>query len=251
MVKLLFCLFLILMLIIGKKRGLRTFIGLIFNFLVLMTTFYLVALGFNPVIVALFGCLIISRIILFYINGRSIKTEIAFISVCIVLIILSIIILTLSNKALLGGFGYEEFEEINMFSYDINLNMNNVLSAVMLIGLIGATVDTAVAVTSSLYEVYDNNPNLPVKSLFISGMNVGKDILATTANTLLFAYLGEFAALIIWFISMNNSIGYIINSKVFAAEFIKIMISGLGCIIIIPISAFLMSKKLDYNRRQK
>ena len=57
----------LLMIYIDKKRGLKLFVSLIINFLVLLLIFYLTALGLNPVICSLIGCLLVSIIILFFV----------------------------------------------------------------------------------------------------------------------------------------------------------------------------------------
>ncbi len=242
---------LILMLFVGGKRGLKSFFSLCLNFMFLIITFYLTAIGFNPIVISLIGCGFISYIVLFFVNGENIKTKASMISVVIVLFILTVLIFSVSTLSKIGGFGYELYEEINMFSYDIQFDMNDVAIALILIGLIGATIDSSIAISSALYEVHENNKHLSKKELFKSGINIGKDILCTTTNTLLFAFLGEFMTLIIWFKTCNYSFGDIINAKVFCAEFLKIMFSGLGCIIIIPITSLITSHFILKEKTKK
>ncbi len=238
----------ILLVWIGGKRGLKLFISLVINFIILMLTFYFIALGFNPIVISLIGCLIITYIILYFVNGENIKTKASLISVIMVLLILAVSIFIVTTLTKISGFGYESYEEINMFSYDVDLNFTDVSIALILIGLIGATVDTSVAISSALYEVYQNNKNLSKKELFLSGITIGKDILGTTTNTLLFAFLGEFLTLLIWFKDVNYSLLDIINNKTFCAEFIKILFSGMGCILVIPITAIIVSNKITKKK---
>jgi uncharacterized membrane protein len=233
---------------IGGKRGIKLFISLVINFIILMIAFYFIALGFNPIVISLIGCLIITYIILYFVNGESIKTKASLISVIIVLLILVVSIFIVTTTTKISGFGYESYEEINMFSYDVDLDFTNVSIALILIGLIGATVDTSVAISSALYEVYQNNKNLSKKELFLSGITIGKDILGTTTNTLLFAFLGEFLTLLIWFKDVDYSLLDIINNKTFCAEFIKILFSGMGCILVIPITSLIVSNKITNKK---
>jgi len=239
---------LILMVLIGKKRGFKSFISLIINFFLLIITFYFIALGINPIIVSLIGCICVSYIILFFVNGKNEKTEIAMKSVVIVLFILIVFIFLMTNLSRIAGFGSESYEEINMFSYDVNLDFTNVTIALILIGLIGATIDTAIAISSAIYEVYQNNKKITTKELYLSGINIGKDIIASTTNTLLFAFLGEFMTLLIWFKMCNYSGGSILNNKSFVSEFIKIMFSATGCVLIIPLTSLIASYKLKNEK---
>lgn len=239
----------LLMIYIDKKRGIKLFLSLIFNFLILMIIFYLIALGLNPIICSLIGCFVVSYIILYYVNEKNIKTVSSLKSIVIVLLILSILIFITTYITRIAGFGYESFEEINMFSYDIRIDYTNIAISMILISLIGATVDSSIAISSALYEVHKNNKKLSKKELFLSGMNIGKDILCTTTNTLMFAFLGDFMTLLIWFYSSNYSLLDIINAKTFVAEIIRILFSAIGCILVIPITAYITTNTLVNNRR--
>jgi uncharacterized membrane protein len=235
----------LLMIYIDKKRGIKLFLSIIFNFLILMIIFYLIALGINPIICSLIGCLIISYIILYFVNEKNNKTISSMKSIIIVLLILAILIYGITYISRIAGFGYESYEEINMFSYDVHIDFSEIAVSMILISLIGATVDTAIAISSALFEVYDNNKNLSKKELFLSGMNIGRDVLCTTSNTLLFAFLGDFMTLIIWFSKGNYSFLDIVNAKTFVAEIIRILFSAIGCIIVIPVSAYITSRNVD------
>lgn len=248
--KILLIILFLLMMYIDKKRGIKLFISLFINLLLLIILFYFVALGFNPIICSLIMCLIISYVILYFVNGENIKTTSSLKSLVIVLIIISLLIYIVTIYSRIAGFGLESYEEINMFSYDVKIDFTEISIALILISLIGATIDSSMAISSALYEVYENNKFLTKKELFNSGMNIGKDILCTTSNTLLFAFLGDFMTLVIWYYKSNYSFLEIINNKTFTAEFIKILFSGMGCILVIPITAYITSNSI-INEKKK
>lgn len=234
----------LLMIYIDRKRGIKLFLSLIFNFFILMVLFYLIAIGLNPIICSLLGCFFISYIILYFVNEKNIKTESSLKSIIIVLLVLSFLIFIVTYLSRIAGFGYESYEEIAMFSYDIKIDYTNIAISMILISLIGATVDSSIAISSALYEVYENNKKLSKKELFLSGMNIGKDILCTTTNTLMFAFLGDFMTLLIWFYQGNYSFLDIVNAKTFVAEIIRILFSASGCVIVIPVTAYITTNAL-------
>ena len=240
----------LLMLYIDKKRGIKLFLSLLFNFLILMILFYFISIGLNPIVCSLVGCLAMSYIILFFVNGENLKTKTSFKSIIIVLILLALLIYIMTKVSRIAGFGYESLEEINMYSYDVKIDFTNIAISLVLISLIGATVDASIAISSALFEVYENNKNLSKKELFISGMNIGKDILCTSVNTLLFAFLADFMTLIIWYYKGHYSFLDIINSKTFVSEFIRIMFSIIGCLFVIPITSFMTTKEIT-NLKEK
>ena len=235
----------LLMIYIDKKRGIKLFLSLVYNFFILMIIFYLIAIGINSIICSLIGCFIISYIILYYVNEKNIKTTSSLKSIVIVLLLVSFLIFIITYFSRIAGFGYEAYEEINMFSYDVKIDYTNIAISMILISLIGAMVDSSIAISSALYEVYVNNKRLSKKELFFSGMNIGKDILCTTTNTLMFAFLGEFMTLLIWFYKGNYSFLDIVNAKTFAAEFIKILFSAIGCVMVIPVTAYVTTNSLN------
>ena len=238
-----------LMIYVDKKRGLKLFVSLVLNFIILMVIFYLIALGLNPAVCSLIGCFVVSCVMLFFVNGESIKTVSSIKSIAIVLVILSVLIFSMTYVSRIAGFGYESYEEINMFSYDVKLDFTDIAISMILISLIGATVDSSIAISSALYEVHENNKGLSRKELFVSAMNIGKDILCTTTNTLMFAFLGDFMTLMIWFYTCNYSFFEIVNAKTFAAEIIRILFSAIGCIIVIPVTAYITAGALKKEKK--
>ena len=241
----------LLMLYIDVKRGIKLFLSLIFNFLILLMIFYLIAIGLNPIICSLIGCFIISIIILYFVNGINIKTVSSFKSIVIVLLILVSLIFIMTYISRIAGFGYESFEEINMFSYDVKIDFTNVAISLILISLIGATVDSSIAISSALYEVYVNNKGMSKKELFKSGMNIGMDILCTTTNTLVFVFLGDFMTLVIWYYKCRYTFLDIMSAKAFGAEVIKILFSAIGCIMVIPITSLITSNALTKEENKQ
>ena len=94
--------------------------------------------------------------------------------------------------------------------------------------------------------MYDKNSHLTMQELLKSGHTIGKDVIATVTNTLLFAFLGGFLTLMIWFSYFDYTILQVINNKVFVLQFLSIMFNALGSLLIIPITnlitCFLLTK---------
>jgi len=239
---------LILMVIVGGKRGLKSFATLIYNFFILFFMLFLISLKIDPIIVTFSGCILISYITLFYINGINKKTVSSLISVTLVLLITMLITYKIGNDAKIQGFGNEQSETIAYLSLYVQLNFAKLVICQVLIGLLGAIIDVSISISSSMNEIHKNDLLISQRSLFISGMNIGKDILGTMTNTLLFAYIGGFMTLIIYFNKLQYSIADILNTKVFCAEVFQILCGGIGIILIIPITAFITSKILFLKR---
>src|SRR5699024_6490246 len=88
------------------------------------------------------------------------------------------------------------------------------------------------------------------KDLFSSGVTIGKDILGSNANTLFFAFIGGYLALLLWFKDLSYSFGQIVNSKIFASELMMIFFAGIGIALVVPIAAFINAYYLTKTKKQ-
>ncbi|WP_077619603.1 YibE/F family protein [Bacillus sinesaloumensis] len=230
----------ILMAIIGGKKGIRSFLALFFNFgVLLVTVIFMNDPKLNPIYLTLIACVAISAINLFYINEMNSKTKTAFLATILTTIILLLFILVLTNKSMIQGFGEEEIEELGAYSLFIGVDFVKIGASVIIMSTIGAITDAAIAISSPMREIHYHNPHLSRKELFASGLSIGRDILGTSTNTLFFAFFGGYLALLIWFKDLSYPMGEIVNSKIFVAEMITILIAGISVTLVIPITAWI------------
>ncbi|MCG1021155.1 YibE/F family protein [Sutcliffiella horikoshii] len=241
----------LLMVLVGGKKGVRSFIALFVNFGVLfMTILFMTDPNANPIVLTLIACIIISCVSLFYINEWNVKTTIAFISTIISIIIMLLFIFFITKYSMIQGFSEEEIEEMGMYSMYLGVDFVKIGASVIIMSTIGAMVDIAISITSPMREIHHHNPNISRKELFLSGMSIGRDILGTSANTIFFAFFGGYLALLIWFKELSYSAGQIINSKVFSAEMITILCAGTGIAIVIPIASWITAYVLVKTNKE-
>jgi uncharacterized membrane protein len=232
------------MIVIGGERGFKSFLTLFFNFIVLFFMIILIGAKLDPIKVTIIGCIIITYITLFFINGFNIKTVSSLISVTFVVLLATLITYKTGSNARIHGFGIEQAETVAYVSPYVQLDFSKIVICQILTGLLGAIIDVSISISSSMYEVYRGNSSISKNSIFSSGMNIGKDILGTMTNTLLFAFIGGFTTLIIYFDQLKYSISDILNAKVFCSQVFQILCSGIGIVLIIPVTAFVTSKIL-------
>jgi len=243
MIKLLVAIFILLLYSIGRARGTITLKALCFNITVLCISIILMSWGWDPLLVTFPCCLIICYITLFYQNGKNAKTLASFSAVIVVLILLFTLSYSIGYMSHLSGVNeiMRNEDEIAMLSPDVNINMSKIAIAVILTGLIGAAMDASIAVSSAVYEVYKNNRDLSIIELFKSGIHIGSDILGATVNTLYFACLGGSLTLFILFRNYHYTLLEVINSKAFCQEFVDIIFSCLACVLVVPLTAIIIS----------
>ncbi len=133
-----------------------------------------------------------------------------------------------------------ETEEAVMLkvTYLHSLNFQEVLFAGIILGALGAVMDVAISIASSLQEIKLSNPRVSGWNLFTSGMNIGKDIMGTMSNTLILAYLGSFLPLIL-LIAVQKDLPLIqmMNLGLIITEVVRALTGSIGLICTIPITA--------------
>ncbi|MBQ7161014.1 MAG: YibE/F family protein [Clostridia bacterium] len=226
-----------LLIAVCGKRGAKTIATLTVNLLIFFGMAAAILNGMNSILAALIACLLICVTSLFFNCGVNAKSISCFASVFCVVVLLGAVISVFGRGARIEGFSFQKLSQIAGYSWIIDVDMGDLTVAVILVGLIGAVVDTSIAVASAQFEVAYNNPDIGFAELYRSGIKVGRDVLGTTCNTLYFAYLGGYMALIIWFILYKFSLGTVINSAAFVETVIRSMTSAFGCVLIMPVTS--------------
>lgn len=235
-----------LMITVGGNRGVDSFFALVGTMFALLVEVYLIAWGLPAIPVTLIISVCIVLIVLYVQNGVNVKMHAAAGSVCLTILFVVVTAGPILWSAGISGYNeIEQYEEISMYlSADLGISMPAIMLSAVVLGLLGAVMDTAVAITTAVNEVYNNKPNLTEKQLFHSGLLIGKDILGTTVNTLFFAGLGECIMLAVLFMKNEDTFVSILNSKALFQEVSGLLVGGIGCLIVIPLSSFIMARFL-------
>ena len=238
--------FFILLVLIGGKKGAASLISIAATvalmFFVLMP---LILHGFCPIASAVFTAILSSAITIYLVGGFNSKSSAAILGTVLSLIIAAGLSMGVIYYARLTGFAGEE----NMFLYSAhpNLNFTGILSASMIIAALGALMDTAVSIASTINEIYETDKTLSVKKLFVSGMNVGRDIIGTMSNTLILVYLGSSLSLVL--LSSNIDLQKFFNLNQVATEISSALIGSIAILACVPltaiITAFMIKKQKD------
>lgn len=243
---------LFLMILVGGKKGVKSFISLFINFgILILMVFFMMDPQANPIILTLIASTCIICINLFYVNEVNAKTKMAFISTVSTLVLLFVFIYFITKVAMIQGFGEEEIDELAPFSLFIGIDFVKISVSIVIISTVGAMTDVAIAISSPMNELIQYHPSMKRKELFASGMRIGRDILGTDTNTLFFAFIGGYLALMLWFKDLSYSFGEIVNAKVFVGEVVTILCASIGIALIIPITSWINAVYLTSKRKVK
>ena len=178
-----------LLIYVGRKKGFYSLISI--GLTVLLITHALsplILIGINPVLATILICVASTAATMYLVGGCNAKSTSAVIGAMLSLLFAGLLSYITMFTAHLTGFT----EENSMFLYTAHpeLDFIGITISTMILATLGAVMDVAMSIASTINEIYITDNTKTVKDLFISGMNVGRDIIGTMANTLILVYLG-------------------------------------------------------------
>ena len=104
-------------------------------------------------------------------------------------------------------------------------------------------MDVAVELSASLLEVYEKarDNDKTVKSLWSSGVNIGRDMMGTMSNTLVMAYIGNSLSTILLLLSYSGSLIELFNREMIIVELLQILVGSFGLLLTIPFTSLICS----------
>lgn len=230
-----FALFLVL---VGGKKGLKSVLTLgLTAIAVIKILIPLILMGFNPIIVTVIICISVIIISIIILCGKNKKALSAIIGTAGGLLIAGLIAMMMTHRMALKGLGDEESQMLIYATHNPDFNFSGLLFSGILLGALGAVMDVSISIASSMFEIVNVNKDISGLGLIKSGMNVGRDIMGSMANTLILAYAGSAMYTLLLTSSYGMSLSKIINQDVVASELLKALSGSIGLIFTIPLTA--------------
>ena len=240
-----FALFAILLLIIGKRKGIYSLaaIGATVT-LIFYALMPLILHGLSPIIAAMTVGILATVITIYLVGGFNSKSTAAIIGTTASLLFAAILAVLAIKMTHLTGFAGEE----NMFLYTArpDLNFTGILAASIIIAALGALMDTGVSIASTINEIHETDSSLGIRELFNSGMNVGRDVIGTMSNTLILVYLGSALPLVL--LSNNIDLHKFFNLNQVATEITSALTGSIAILACVPITAIISAYMMKHHK---
>ncbi len=225
-------------LLIGRKKGLKSIIGLLITilaifFVLLMAIFK----GYNAVLVSIGTCFAIIILTFAIIGGWNKKTISAALGTLGGVVLAGVIATITGYLAQLSGAGKEEAIMLSVASKNVVFNFRELLFAEIIVSALGACMDVGMSIASSLSELKIKNPSMTGKELFKSGMNIGGDMIGTMTNTLILSFIGSSLVLVLLYMSSSIKFTDVINIEAIATEAVCAISGSIGIVYTVPITA--------------
>ena len=176
--------------VVGRLRGLAAIAGLAVSF---ATIFWFIIpalhVGRDPLLVAVTGSVAIMTVILYAAHGFTAKTTAALVGTVAGLLLTAVLGRWSTGAARLDGLNSEERYQL-LYLTDLPDLSGLILCGVILAGL-GVLNDVTITQASAVWELRASSPSMGRRDLFAAGMRIGRDHLASTVYTVVFAYAGS------------------------------------------------------------
>ena len=232
-----------LLIYVGRKKGFYSLISI--GLTVLLITHALsplILIGINPVLATILICIASTAATMYLVGGFNAKSTSAVIGAMLSLLFAGLLSYITMFTAHLTGFT----EENSMFLYTAHpeLDFIGITISTMILATLGAVMDVAMSIASTINEIYITDNTKTVKDLFISGMNVGRDIIGTMANTLILVYLGGSLPLLL--LAGNIDLQKFINLNQVVTETASALIGSIAIVICVPFTAVAASQMIKH-----
>ena len=233
---------------IGGKKGLKSIAGLLYSmFLIIEFLLPAVFSGWPPIASGILCAFLSTTVTLLLLNGQSGKTFSAILSTLVGMFFAMILFFITSKLIHIDGFSSADAEGLILIQEETGLQIKDVLFAGVIISSLGAIMDVAMSIVSSLYEIHYHTPKLTSKEIFQSGIEIGKDMIGTMTNTLILAFTGSAFITLLVFLSYQIQFRQLFNSNYLSIEIAQGLCGTFGIVLTIPaasaISAFMLKRK--------
>lgn len=233
-------LYLLVLCWIGGKQGLRGALGLIYTVAAIFFLFIpLVYLGYSPFWMAVLVCLLTTFVSMTLIGGFSRKTLAATLGTSAGVIIAGLVAMAFSLFSGISGWNVSNIEHLMTLWYTENIRVGDLLFAGLLISSLGAVMDVAMSISSTMQEILQQRPDLGRKELIKAGFRVGRDMMGTDSNTLILAFAGGSVSVLLLNYAYQLPLLQIINSNNIGIAVMQGLAGSFGVALSVPSTVLL------------
>ena len=238
----LICVFVFCLLLFGRGKGFNTILSLTLTCGAIFAVFIPAILsGMNIYLMSIIVCVYTITMMILIILGYNKKALAAIIGCAGGVIVAGIIAIIMDSALHLTGIVDDQSRYLINLPGDLKLNLKAIIFAGIIIGAMGAIMDVAVSLASSLWEIKEQVKSISFKELFRSGVTIGRDIMGSMADTLILAYIGSSLTVVLILTIFSGSLLGLFNSEMIAVEILQALAGSIGILFAMPLTAFFSS----------
>ena len=221
--------------LVARLRGLASLIGLAFAFFILLQ-FILPGLlaEDSPTLVSLVGSAAIMFVVLYLAHGFSARTTTALVGTLFGLTLVAVLGSVAVSAARLIGLTSEETQRLQL--YDPTLDFSGLVLAGIVVAGLGVLNDVTITQASAIWQLHEVSPEMTWRDLYRRGMAVGRDHIASTVYTIVFAYAGAALPALLIFELSQRPLWTTVASYALAEEVIRTMVGAIALVLAVPVT---------------
>ena len=232
--------FSIIVIIIGGIKGVKSLLSLIFTLICcIFLMLPLLLRGVSPIIAGILMAVLSITVTLLLVSGINKKTLTAILGTVSGVVIAGITAYIFGDLSNLSGITMDDAESLMYIAEDTGLKIKGLMFTGILVASLGAVMDVAMSISSSIFEMNSINSKITFKDLFKSSMNIGKDIIGTMTNTLILAFAGGSLSVLILIYSSSMPYNKLINLDILGTDLVQGLAGSIGIILAVPITALI------------
>ena len=221
--------------LVGGMKGVRGALGLIYTFAAIIFVYLpLVYLGYSPFWVSVLICIITTLVTMLLIGGFARKTICATLGTIAGVIIAGATAAIFSNMTGVTGWNVSDIESLMTLQQVNGIQVGGLLFSGLLISALGAVMDVAMSISSSMQELCDQNPSMSRMELMRAGMRVGRDMMGTDSNTLILAFAGSSLSMLVLDYAYDLPYLQVINSNNIGIALMQGLSGSFGIVLSVP-----------------
>lgn len=230
--------FLLLMLLVGGEKGFYATLALAFSLVFLLKiTVPVIYSGGSPILAGLAMVLVSTAVTVFLIYGLSPRGVLGIGVVLAGEFVACGLFLLFSALLHLSGFKSGDAENLLVAAQNTGLNISTVLFAATMIASLGAVMDVAVSLLSALWEVRLADPDITGRGLWRAGLRMGRDMIGTMSNTLIFAFAGGSLTTLLVLMTYGTDPVQLLHSDYIALEMAHGLCGTCAVILTVPLAS--------------
>ena len=238
--------------LVGGMKGLRGALGLIYTFGAIIYIYLpLVYLGYSPFWVSVFICVITTLVTMLLIGGFARKTICATLGTMAGVFIAGAAATVFSNMTGVTGWNVSDIESLMTLQQVNGIQVGGLLFSGLLISALGAVMDVAMSISSSMQELHDQNPSMSRLELMRAGMRVGRDMMGTDSNTLILAFAGGSLSMLVLDYAYDLPYLQIINSNNIGIAVMQGLSGSFGIVLSVPATVVMAAYIYKMEKKKK
>ena len=230
--------FALLVVLVARWRGLFALVGIGVTLLAL-TKFMLPAMlaGESPLPVAVVGSTVIMIAVLYLAHGVSIRTTSALFGTLAGIGLTAVVGVVGTGWTNLNGIGTEDDQ--TLVATVPALDLSGVVAATMVIAGLGVLNDVTVTQASAVWELRASKPTADRLAVFASAMRIGRDHIASSVYTLVFAYAGSAMTVLLLITAYQRGLADVATTEEVGQEIVRTLVGAIGLVLAVPITTAL------------